>query len=464
MGCAKPVDFRCIEANLVGKMVYVAPELITTDKYTSTVDYWSLGMVIYEVITGYRAFAPHLPLAQWVLRVREKKSEHITIYENNAGDFIYSNKMYPENHISSKLSKLFELWFQLALEWNPKQRGYVFEKPPMPIPMPNLSTNNDFAPVQVLKFFQCVEEILAKKILTIFVLSSHRFFSMEIDDNTTNDDFFRFIEREAHIPITKCHVIGRTFNALNGTRTFDKPLDLYVEGYFDEPMVFLIKIDNLLPPSMENAIDDKPVPADVPYTVQYVLTNHEKRLNIHMLRKFACDTLHFVRTENRKYKLCLEGLFNFAMQLNSDIELCQQHVKQMQTLIYGAHGSLSLYSQTLQMMNETVSNFDVTWFDQCEKFGQNINRLVSACDKITLRYSSLHRRIRETSQNELLMKRAQDFYDLINVTKAYDSLCIQIANSSAPPKPHYELFQCAYKCLKTRDFHLRNRAFVELQR
>lgn len=458
LGCAKPVDFRSIEANLVGKMVYMAPELITTDKYTSTVDYWSLGMVIYEVITGFRAFAPHLPLAQWVLRVREKKSEHITIYENDAGEFIYSNKIYPENCISSELSRLFESWFPLALEWNPKQRGYVFERSQMLDP----SSSDGSAPVQVLKFFQRVEDILAKKILTIFVLNSHRIISMEIDENTTKEEFFGFIEQVAHIPISKCHVILRTANTLNGTRSFDKPIDLYMEGCFDEPMIFVTKIDNLL--TENNIDDDKPIPVNMPHTIQNVLTNHEKRLKTHVLRKFASDTLHFVRAENRNYKLCLEGLYHFATQLNSDIELCQQNVKQMQTSIYGALGSLALYGQTLQIINEAGSHLDAVWFDQREKIAQNINRLISACDKIALRYSSLHRRIREVNQNDLLMKRAQDFYDLNNATKAYDLLRTQIANSSTPPKPHYEMFQCAFKCLKARDFHLRNRAFVELQR
>jgi len=48
----------------VGTFGYVAPELIapTTGKYTSSVDMWSLGCVIYWVLTGLIPFARSTPL------------------------------------------------------------------------------------------------------------------------------------------------------------------------------------------------------------------------------------------------------------------------------------------------------------------------------------------------------------------------------------------------------------------
>lgn len=464
MGCSKPNDFRNIEANSIGKMVYAAPELIISEKHSYSADYWSIGMILYETVTGSRPFVPHLPLAQWILRVRAKESQHITIYEDDSGEFVYSNQIYTENKISLALSKLLEPWFKLAFEWHPKQRGCVFEKP-------SSTESMDLPPVQVLKFFQIVDEILEKKILTIFVLTNFSYHSMEINENTTNDDLFAFIEQKAHIPRSKCHIIIPADNhpaGIDTTEQFNKPIELYVDECFDKPMIFVLKIGGIgstAVTSPDKPTEDEPISVDLPISVKNVLANQEKRLKTQSLRKFATDTLHFVRSENRKYKMCLVGWHNFALQLNHDIEMWQQKVKNVQMLIYGLRGALELYKQTLEMVDKKNINLNGNWLDLDEKIALNIGRLVEACDKITIRYGSVSRRIRGTSGTDLLFKRnTHDFYDIINVTKAYDSLRNQILNNNILPKPHFELFQCALKCLTNRESLLRNKTFIELQR
>lgn len=451
-----------MEASVVGKMVYIAPELITSDKYSFSADYWSIGMVLYELCTGQRPFVPHLALAQWVLRVREKKSDHITISEEFNGEFIYSNKIYPENQLSSKFVTLLENWFKIALEWNPKQRGYVFET--------SNESNDPKPPVQVLKFFQNADNILATKILTAFVLTNHKFLSMEINENTTKDEFTEFIERSTGIPKAKCHIVVSTDNPKidENSIDFDKPFDWYIDDYFDKPMVFIAKIDesDLASTPADNGKNENEIfPTDVPMSVQNILKNHEQRLKVHSLRKFANDTLYFVRNENKNYQTCLDGWFNFAQQLSHCINTCQENVRHMQTLIYGVFGALELFKQTLEMTKERFQGDDADgWFDQHTKIMQNVELLVSACDKITIRFGSVYRRCREAFQNELFSKRGQNFYDIINVTKAYEMLCKHISSNSYPPKPHFELFQCAFKCLKQRDSLLRNKNFIEMQR
>lgn len=452
-------------------MEYIAPELITTEKYSCSVDYWSLGIIGYEVSTGSRPFAPHLPLAQWMLRVRDKKSEHITIYEEDDGNFVYSNRIYDENHLSKRFSELLKDWLTIALEWNPKQRGCIFEQ--------ESSNSQDDAPKQVLKFFHLVDKILEKKILTIFALTNHKYLSMEVDENTTNDDLFAFLEREVNIPRHKCHVIIPIENItteIDKIGKFTKPLELYVDGYFDKPMIFVNEIGGIgataasergsTAPINENSTDSQ-MAFDLPTSVRNVLINHEQRLKVHTLRKFAIDTLHFIRQENDRYKTCLEGWYNYALQLNHDIELCRQNVKQMHRLIYGVNGALELYDHTLKIAQNQQPDIKLhtNWREQHAKITQNIQLLVDACDKITVRYQSIHRRSRDAHVHEILDKRnSQDFYDIANAAKAFDAVRAQIMNKKFVDKPHFELFQCAYKCLKRRDLLLRNKSFIELQR
>lgn len=455
LGYAKPIDFRSIEASLVGTMEYIAPELITTEKYSCSVDYWSLGIIGYEIITGLRPFVPNLPLAQWMLRVREKKSDHITIYEDENGEFVYSNQIYPENQLSSKLSDALVEWLKIALEWNPKQRGCIFER---------ATDTLDSPPVQVLKFFQMIDDILSKKILTIFVLTNHKMLSFEIDETTTNDDLLEFIERTTQIPKEKCHIIIPLENITSEIEKigkFNKPIDLYESGYYDKPMIFVNQIGGSI---QTKQTDDTGITVDLPASVRNVLINHEQRLKVHSLRKFSSDTLHFIRLENQKYKTCLNGWFNYALQLNHDIELCRQNVRHMHGLIYGVNGALELYDQTLKLAKDKLTDVK-PWLEQHTKISQNIQLLVEAGDKITVRYQSIHRRSHDAYQCEILNKRnVQDFYDISNAAKAFEVVRMQIFNKKFVDKPHFEMFQCAYKCLKRRDSLLRSQEFIDLQR
>lgn len=372
LGYAKPLDLRSIEASIVGTMEYLAPELLTTEKYSCSVDYWSLGIIGFELITGFRPFVPHLALAQWMLRVKDKRSDHILITENDHGNFQYMSTIFPENHISKELAARLEEWLKLALEWNPKQRGCVFERVS---PTSDTSKSVSFAddrqtgdvvatkpPVQMLKFFNRLDDALARIILTLFVLPSHEYLSIEINANTTMDDLYRFIETETKIPKARCHLILplENLNVDIGKPTeLWKPQDMYIDGYFDKPMVFVNAVGSGEEPQKPNDADDGQIPVDLPNNVRNVLTNHDHKLKLHILKKFACDALYFIRRENQKYKNCLDGWFNYALQLNHEIQLCRKDVTKVNRLIFGLNGALELYSQSLNdakaKMEEHVS-------------------------------------------------------------------------------------------------------------
>lgn len=462
MGFAKCLDSNSNEASFVGTKDYVAPELIKNENYNCSVDFWSLGIIGYEVITGVRPFVPNLPLAQWMIKVHEKKSEHITVYEDDNSEFVYSNQIYPENQLSRKLCELLAEWFKLALEWNPKQRGCVFEPAKEP----------DAAPVRVLKFFQMLDDILAKKILTMFVLTNHKLLSMEIDETTTFDDLYQFIEIEAKIPKDKCHIVqplDRIGSELDKIGKFQKPIELYGDGYFDRPMIFVHQIGGVcqaLPneKTKSQSNDNNTIVVELPTAVRNVLNNYEQRLKVDSLRKLAKDTLFFIRNENDKYKTCLNGWYNYALQLNHEIELCKQNVRQMHCLVYGVKGALEIFDQTLKLAQDKLSDSS-DWFEQFTKISRNIHRMVDAADKITVRYQSVHRRSHDAYKTEILNQRNnQDFYDVANAAKAFDIVRLQISNKKFVDKPHFELFQCAFKCLKRRETLLHSPDFVTLQR
>jgi serine/threonine protein kinase len=56
LGYAKEIDPLSLCSSLLGSFHYVAPELFTSREYSCTVDYWSLGNVAHECLTGSRPF------------------------------------------------------------------------------------------------------------------------------------------------------------------------------------------------------------------------------------------------------------------------------------------------------------------------------------------------------------------------------------------------------------------------
>jgi inhibitor of nuclear factor kappa-B kinase subunit beta len=63
LGYAKAMS-KQDNSTLAGTEEYVAPELLTSDKYSYSVDYWSFGIIAFEIICGWRPFIPHASLAK----------------------------------------------------------------------------------------------------------------------------------------------------------------------------------------------------------------------------------------------------------------------------------------------------------------------------------------------------------------------------------------------------------------
>jgi serine/threonine kinase 38 len=47
---------RKLAYSTVGTPDYIAPEVFSQNGYTHTVDYWSLGVILFEMILGYPPF------------------------------------------------------------------------------------------------------------------------------------------------------------------------------------------------------------------------------------------------------------------------------------------------------------------------------------------------------------------------------------------------------------------------
>ncbi|TRY64214.1 hypothetical protein TCAL_00495 [Tigriopus californicus] len=124
LGYAKELGQSSLALSFVGTLQYIAPELFLSQEYTKSVDYWSLGFLSHEIMTGRRPFLPNLSPAQWMEHVQKKSRRDICVHQCEETDEIrFEEHLFPENSLTLSLADDFEGWLRSLLEWSPIQRG-----------------------------------------------------------------------------------------------------------------------------------------------------------------------------------------------------------------------------------------------------------------------------------------------------------------------------------------------------
>lgn len=389
--------------------------------------------------------------------VNKKQSQHICVTENVDG-IKYASTIFPENQISSCFQAHMEKWLKLSLEWNPKQRGHVFQTPT------SNDTSNNLPPISVLKIFTMLDEILSKKILTVFCLYTYQSYSYDIDETTTMNDFLDSIAKSTSIPKDKIRLTIPVDNhRLENIDENTRPIELFFDQYFDKPMLFvgysgvLMKSDNLV---------------GMPELVELVFTDFKMKLKPHILKRFVYNVFYFIRNEQKKYVTALDGFYNYSLQLNHHIELYEANISKMLKTAYGLNGAVKFLDRMLgglKAKSEQSFQLDqrhVQLQEQCQKLQINIGVVIGACDKIVKRFRSVYRRSRESLNHPLLEKgfQNQDYFQITELSKKYQIIREQFASKIYTDSQQVDIFKSAYSCLKKRDQLLRAEPFVEWQR
>ena len=62
---------RCVAHSLVGTPNYIAPEVLLRQGYTQLCDWWSVGVILYEMLIGQAPFHTHLGAAETQRKVNK---------------------------------------------------------------------------------------------------------------------------------------------------------------------------------------------------------------------------------------------------------------------------------------------------------------------------------------------------------------------------------------------------------
>ncbi|XP_023290411.1 inhibitor of nuclear factor kappa-B kinase subunit beta isoform X2 [Orussus abietinus] len=182
LGYAKELGERSQCASVVGTLSYLAPELFWDDKYSCSVDYWSLGILFYEIVTGTRPFFPNAQINLKRMKyVQNKVYNEICAREVN-DQVVFGTSIESLSTLSPCISSKMVDWFRLVLQWDKKNRGRM---------------NGN------LVVFKMLQEILCKKILQIFIVPRYSHCSYALDQESTVRTLQNLIQENIRIPVGK---------------------------------------------------------------------------------------------------------------------------------------------------------------------------------------------------------------------------------------------------------------------
>lgn len=495
LGYAKALDHQTLVASLVGTLEYIAPELCMTDRYTNTVDYWSMGVIAYEICTGARPFVPHLPLARWMVVVKNKKSAHIAITEGNDEDSVrYESELPAEHRLSGTLAALLAPWLRLALEWNPKQRGHVFKQPPQPVDAQQQNRANQLPPTLELRIFSQLTAVLDKRILQIFDLHTCRTHSIELTGGMTMATFLAWIASATQIPADKVRMVLPVAHPLE--ERFDmqtSPTVLWWPDH-DGPQLFIYRVDDTMATAMTastmalRAASNSPVTPPGEWPLPDVVRDFvarpppQHKWRPHVVRRFATAAYHACRAEQQRYREALLGWHSLALRLDHAVQLLQPRVETMQRQVYQLDGAVRLMaSDTMRLLAEavaaeqlmgdeavsTVRHVVVEDGGAHELYAQLMERtrkILEACEKIARRYKSVHRRSQEACHRRVLERRdGVDLFGVERMGKTLEILRIQLQQKASVEGQVRDMLQAVDGCRQRRLELLQEKDWFKLQ-
>jgi len=170
----------------------LAPEIYMGKNYDKTVDFWSFGLIAFEISCGMRPFLHGESPARWYPYVEEKAKNVVAIYRTEKGGVEYSTSIPYNTHLSDLFKKCFETWLKMMLQFDPSRRG----RKVLMGEAKDGEPNNDF---QEIVGLSVLHNILQTQMLTIYCPS--RKLAFAIGRSTTVFDIQQWICRDLNVVI-----------------------------------------------------------------------------------------------------------------------------------------------------------------------------------------------------------------------------------------------------------------------
>ncbi|XP_041065346.1 inhibitor of nuclear factor kappa-B kinase subunit beta isoform X1 [Carcharodon carcharias] len=381
LGYAKELDQSSLCTSFVGTLQYLAPELLEQKKYTVTVDYWSLGTLTFECITGIRPFLPNWQPVAWHSKVKHKGDWDIMVFEDMNMEVKFSNRLPEPNNLNSELVGPLERWLQLMLRWNSKERGTD------PIHGPN-------------GCFKALDDIINRKYVQILDMKSGLRHTYPVSPEASVQALQQWIESTTGIEDFSQELLLETGTALDPRKPVIQcvPDSRQNEGKKSELAVIYL-FDR-----STSTYDGQVTVQKQPDAVNFILQDPKKLLTYHQLRRSWGQSWHVIRSLKENCIRLQQGQRAAMMSLlryNSNLsKLKTTMLSRCQQL----KAKLDFFRVSIQI--------DLEKYSEQMAFGITSEKMITAWNEMQLKAEGCGRMNDVTRLDELSMALQTDLVDL----------------------------------------------------
>ncbi|XP_066933320.1 inhibitor of nuclear factor kappa-B kinase subunit beta-like [Clytia hemisphaerica] len=325
LGYAKVMDANSIAMSFVGTIQYLAPELYDRNSgYKYTADFWSLGTLIFECITGHRPFVVPNKAYDWPKYMRQKSDDHIWgAYDEHTQSMNYYRDIPTPNQLSKPLVDAFCEWLKLVLRFDAKHRGNK-----------QIQTHDGH---QMLECFYEIQQILHKRIINVFEVLKCQKHSYVLRPGDTGSTLKMFLLNELSIEMEdQLIVFPNHFKLLDDNASLAEQCSDIVQE------VFLFDTSAEAKFEISSAMLDK---------VRELLGNPEEKRKGSELRSYWAQSLFY----------CLSKANDYAMLLKSQKALLNNIQKRWEHLQH----QKELLQRTAIKLEATVDMFKLSY--ECDR-------------------------------------------------------------------------------------------------
>lgn len=362
LGYAKELDQGSMATTFVGTLKYLAPELLDKVHYTKTVDYWSLGTVLFECITGTRPFLPELSPVKWHNIVCRKGLDDICAFFDVKGEVQFSSVLPTPNTLCRPLQDRFVSLLRLLLLWDPKTRG-------------GLMLDNEKR-----ECFDVLDKIVNTVVIHVFSISAATLLSFEVLPGESVEDLKVKLSDATGVTEEEQELVAVSGQPLELTALVMDICTTNNQVEEDFPL-FLMSTGN-------SPMSSPPIFA-LPETVHGMVTEPNILMTYQELKKAFAVGVNFCREQRRINHLLIEG-FRAAqislLHLNSKLgQLKNDLMTELNKLV----AKVDFFSSSLKL--------------DLECYGENVSLMKN--DKVLRAWKRAQKKVETFQNNDVLTLR-----------------------------------------------------------
>lgn len=341
-GLARPAPDKTMLQSVVGTHHYYAPEVVDTGKYNNKVDYWSMGIIAYEIATGTLPFIPHQKVFNIHMSIKKKPRSCIAITEDVEQDeqFHFHKNIPVAHHLTMPWQAELVKWLSLALDSDYSKRGTTIATDEVQLGAPNGACPYIFSEI---------DRLVEIKVLTLFAACRYKRIECVVTPQMTMPELATFIAKEAQLEISSIYLLLPTGHPHKRITRATRPIDLFVAEWCDSSeesgnppvMVYIFS-------AMQHCEYSAPDPCMTDLVRHFCTNSNGNNLRNWIMERLILDMHYMLSIENSNIRTLLFGFTEYALTLEHEMLEYQNFVKLVEKESDKCYGAMEQFLTLLE--------------------------------------------------------------------------------------------------------------------